>query len=117
MPLLKIQASVATPDPSQVNRLLKQLSSQLANHLHKSEAYVMTAFEADIPMTFGGSEAPACYLEVKSVGTISPLQTQAISQDLCQILEDELKIPKNRIYIEFNESKGSLWGWNGTTFG
>ncbi len=28
-----------------------------------------------------------------------------------------LGIPKNRIYLEFAEAKGDLWGWNGSTFG
>ncbi|MHC5831224.1 MAG: phenylpyruvate tautomerase MIF-related protein, partial [Nostoc sp.] len=26
-------------------------------------------------------------------------------------------VPKNRIYIEFADAKGAMWGWNGKTFG
>ncbi|MFS8802740.1 phenylpyruvate tautomerase MIF-related protein, partial [Synechococcus sp. R60.2] len=32
-------------------------------------------------------------------------------------IEARLGIPKKRIYIEFSDAKGYLWGWNGTTFG
>ena len=117
MPLLKIQSSIPTPDESMVGDLLKALSGKLAGHLKKSEAYVMTAFEGDVPMTFGGTNEPTCYVEIKSVGTMSSLQTQAMSSEFCQQIEDSLGIPKSRIYIEFADAKGAMWGWNGTTFG
>ena len=117
MPLLKVQSSISNPDQDVVTSLLKSLSGKLAQHLNKSEAYVMTSFEGDLPMTFGGTEEPACYVEVKSVGTMSSLQTQAMSSEFCQHIEDELGVPKNRIYIEFADAKGAMWGWNGTTFG
>ena len=117
MPLLKVQSSIPTPTSDHISPLLKALSSKLAEHLRKSEAYVMTAFEGDVPMTFGGTDEPTCYVEIKSVGTMSSLQTQAMSREFCQQIEDSLGIPKNRIYIEFADAKGAMWGWNGTTFG
>lgn len=117
MPLLKVQSSISSPDPIVIDGLLKQLSGKLAEHLKKSEAYVMTAFEGNIPMTFGGTTEPTCYVEVKSVGTMTSLQTQAMSQEFCQHIEKGLGIPKNRIYIEFADARGAMWGWNGTTFG
>jgi phenylpyruvate tautomerase PptA (4-oxalocrotonate tautomerase family) len=76
MPLLKIQTSLSSPDVRKVETLLKQLSASLARHLSKPESYVMTAFEADVPMTFGGTIEPACYVEIKSVGSMSAQQTQ-----------------------------------------
>ena len=117
MPLLKIQSSIPTPTPEVVSTLLKGLSGKLAQHLNKSEAYVMASFEGGLPMTFGGTDAPSCYVEVKSVGTMSTLQTQAMSSEFCEHPESELGVSKNRIYIEFADAKGSMWGWNGTTFG
>lgn len=117
MPLLKVQSSISSPDPQIVEDLLKHLSRKLAGHLNKSEAYVMTAFESDIPMTFAGTTDPACYLQIKSVGSMSSLQTQAMSQDFCQEIETSIGVPKNRIYIEFTDARGAMWGWNGSTFG
>jgi phenylpyruvate tautomerase len=116
MPLIKVQTSIAQPDPALVEQLLKQLSASLAKHTRKPESYVMTAFEPGVAMTFGGSFDPVCYVEVKSVGSFSPSQTQAMSQDFCQQVSDGLGVAGERIYIEFAEAKGSLWGWNGSTF-
>ena len=117
MPLLKVQSSISNPDPQIVTALLKGLSSKLAEHLKKSEAYVMTSFESGLPMTFGGTEEAACYVEIKSVGTMNALQTQAMSHEFCDYIESELGISKRRIYIEFADAKGAMWGWNGRTFG
>lgn len=117
MPLIKVQTSVAAPDRANIESLLKNLSASLAKHTRKPESYVMTAFEPDIAMTFGGTTDPVCYIEIKSVGSMSSAQTQAMSQDFCQQINQALGVALNRTYIEFADAKGYLWGWNGSTFG
>ncbi len=117
MPLIKVQTSVPAAEADKIEAMLKSLSAKLAKHTGKPESYVMTAFEGGVPMTFGGSTEPVCYMEIKSVGTMKPEQTQAMSQDFCQEINQGLGVAKNRIYIEFADSKGAMWGWNSTTFG
>ena len=116
MPLIKVQTS-ATADTTQVEGLLKSLSASLAKHTGKPESYVMTAFEPGIKMTFAGTFDPVCYIEVKSVGSMSPTQTRSMSQDFCQQVSQALGVAGDRIYIEFADAKGAMWGWNGSTFG
>lgn len=116
MPLIKVQTSVTAPDKSVVEGLLKTLSAKLAQHLSKPESYVMTAFEPEVAMTFAGTFEPVCYVEIKSIGSMQPNQTKAMSQDFCQEISQTLGVPKNRIYIEFADAKGAMWGWNGSTF-
>jgi len=117
MPLIKIQTSVAPPEKSSIESMLKDLSSSLAAHLGKPESYVMTAFEADVPMTFAGTTEPVCYIEIKSVGTMGGTKTKAMSADFCSKVESALGVPKSRTYIEFADAPGAMWGWNGATFG
>lgn len=117
MPLIKVQTSAPALDRSTIDELLKQLSAKLAKHTGKPESYVMTAFESNVPMTFAGTTDPVCYVEVKSVGTMGAQLTQTMSSDFCQQLETSLGVPKERIYIEFADAKGAIWGWNGRTFG
>ena len=116
MPLIKVQSSVAVPEKAQVESLLTSLSAKLAQHLGKPESYVMTAFESNTPMTFAGTTEPACLIEIKSIGTMKPEQTKAMSKAFCQQIEAELGIPAKRIYIEFVDVQRHLWGWNGSTF-
>jgi phenylpyruvate tautomerase len=117
MPLIKIQTSVAAPVKTAIEDLLKDLSRSLAKHLGKPESYVMTAFEAGVPMTFAGSPDPTCYIEIKSIGTMGGSKTKAMSQDFCAKVQAALGVPPNRTYIEFADSPGLMWGWNSSTFG
>ncbi len=116
MPLIKIQTSITAPEKSTVEALLKNLSAKLAKHLGKPESYVMTAFDPDVAMTFAGTLDPVCYIEIKSIGTMSPTQTKSMSQDFCAEITEKLGVPSNRIYIEFADATGAMWGWNGGTF-
>lgn len=84
MPLIKVKTTVSTPEKTAIESLLKTLSASLAKHLGKPESYVMTAFESNVPMTFAGTTDPVCYMEIKSIGKMSPAQTKTMSQDFCQ---------------------------------
>lgn len=117
MPLIKVQTSIAPPEPGVAEGLLKDLSARLAKHLGKPESYVMTILEPGVVMTFGGTTDPVCYVEIKSVGTMTANQTRSMSQEFCEQLSQTLAVPHNRIYIEFADAKGSMWGWNKSTFG
>lgn len=117
MPLIKVQTSASAPDKAVADSLLKDLSACLSKNLGKSESYIMTAFEPDATMTFAGTNDPACYVEIKSVGSMSSSQTKSMSEAVCQKISQALNIDQNRIYIEFADAKGAMWGWNGRTFG
>lgn len=115
MPLLKITTSVAaTPEHAE---LLASLSRLLAERLGKPESYMMTAIEHPDRMTFGGTTAPTCYVELKNVGRFTPELTRRLSAELCERLSAALGVAKDRIYIEFSDAQGYLWGHDGDTFG
>jgi phenylpyruvate tautomerase len=68
-------------------------------------------------MTFAGSAAPACFVEIKNVGEISPALSRALSAEVSTRLQAALGVAPDRIYIEMAQVDGHLWGWNGDTFG
>ena len=117
MPLIHVKTSAKSPERSHIDALLKELSQELAAQLKKPEAYVMTLFQGEVPMTFAGSVEPACFIEIKSIGTMSSAQTKSMSQVFCRRIEGGLGVPAGRTYIEFTDAKGYLWGYNGETFG
>lgn len=117
MPLITIKTSAPAPVAETTTVLLKELSSLLAELLSKPERYVMTALEAEVPMTFAGDTAPACSITIKSIGSLDGDRTRAISAALCGLMERHLQIPPDRTYIGFDDVPGRLWGWNGGTFG
>jgi phenylpyruvate tautomerase PptA (4-oxalocrotonate tautomerase family) len=117
MPLVTVYTSAPAPSEDRRSALLLQLSRTLAEQLRKPETYVMTCLVPQTRMTFAGTEAPACYVEVKSIGNITPDVTRALSADLCARLGEALGVAQDRIYIEFADVQRHLWGYNGSTFG
>jgi phenylpyruvate tautomerase len=115
MPLLNVFTSAELP--AERTAWLKKLSALLAQALDKPEQYVMVLVNPRPDMTFGGTSAPACYAELKNVGTFSAPQVEALSRRLCEELSAGLGVPTDRIYIEFTSADGALWGWDGSTFG
>ncbi len=112
MPYIKVQTNQKV---EKKEKLLKKLSAQMAEKLGKPESYIMTALEAEVKMTFGGSTEKTAFIEVKSIG-LKESMTEELSQIICSFAEKELGINKNRVYIEFADAPGSMWGWNGGTF-
>lgn len=114
MPYLKIQTN-REPDAAAARDLLGRASKLVAEQLGKSENYVMVALDPPRPMLFAGSDAPAAYLELKSIG-LPENRTGELSAALCALVEEAIGVPGERIYIEFADASRSMWGWNGKTF-
>jgi phenylpyruvate tautomerase len=117
MPLVNIFSSAPLPAPEAADALLKSVSSSVASLIGKPERYVMTCLVPQTRMTFGGTSEPVCYVEVKSIGRMTPELTEQLSADLCEKLSNGLGVPGSRTYIEFSDAQGYLWGYDGATFG
>ena len=117
MPLINVYSSANPPERGQADELLLGLSQVVSKVLGKPERYVMTCLTPTLGMTFGGTKEPACFVELKSIGQMSPAITRQLSAEICQRLQASLGVASDRIYIGFSEAQGHLWGWNGSTFG
>lgn len=116
MPLMTIRTT-ADLDEAAVPALLKECSQKLASLAGKPESYVMTLFERVPAMTMSGTDEPACLVEVRSVGKLSGDQTKAMSQTFCGLLEERLGVSQRRIFLNFTDFQGGMWGFDGATFG
>jgi phenylpyruvate tautomerase PptA (4-oxalocrotonate tautomerase family) len=115
MPFLKLNTNVAI-NTEQSTELLTELSQLMVKETGKPERYVMVEVNAGKTMLFGGSADPLAYLECKSIG-LTTAQAKALSASIAQLLAAKLKLPSERIYIEFSNCPAEWWGWNGSTFG
>jgi phenylpyruvate tautomerase len=117
MPLINVYSSAPTPAADITRQLLSNLSSLLSREIGKPESYVMTNLVPRTDMTFAGTFEPACYAEVKNIGKFKPEQTERISSKVSDLLTKSLGVTRARIYIEFSDATGYLWGFDGGTFG
>jgi phenylpyruvate tautomerase len=115
MPLLNLYSSAEIPDG--VGReLLSAASRLLSRELGKPEAYVMTSIVPRARMYFAGSDAPACYAEVKNIGHFDGKLTRRLSAALSELVAKHAGVPKDRVYIEFADVTAERWGFDGETF-
>ncbi len=117
MPLLNLFSSAPRPDEAALSQTLKSFSTLLARELGKPERYVMVGLAPHMDMSFAGNREPACYAELKNVGRLSSDKVEHLSEVLCEAIAKALALPKDRIYIEFTNAEGALWGFDGGTFG
>ena len=109
-----IQVNTSSQSLVENDLLQKEISKMVADLTKKPENYVMTMIQSNSQMTFAGSNEPCCFIQLKSIGSLSP---SSMSKSLCELIASKTNIEMNRIYIEFIDVKASHWGFNSTTFG
>ncbi len=81
----------------------------------KSENWLMVGFDDCYDLYFQGNKnGESAFVEVAVYGSASASAYNALTGAICEIFESELSIPKNRIYVKYEEV--SNWGWNGANF-
>ena len=60
----------------------------------------------DVPLSFGGSEAPGAHASLTSIGGLGP-NNGSLSTAISGVLQAKFGIPANRVYVEFRDVAGS----------
>lgn len=69
----------------------------------------MILINGGVPIAFGGSEEPAAYGEVISIGALGPSVNAKLSSALAEILEAKLSVDSSRFYIKFYDVQVRWW--------
>ncbi|WP_297417559.1 phenylpyruvate tautomerase MIF-related protein [Clostridium sp.] len=81
----------------------------------KSETFLMVGFEDEYSLFFAGERLDkGAFIEVKIFGKASKDAYAKLTAAICNIYEEELGIPQNKIYVKYEEVQE--WGWNGRNF-
>lgn len=81
----------------------------------KSENYLMVGFEDEYSLYFRGKELQyGAFVEVKIFGKAEEAALEKVTKEICELYEKELNIPKDAIYVKYEEV--SHWGFNGFNF-
>ena len=81
----------------------------------KTEKWLMLSFEDNVRMYFAGDNSKPCAMvEVNLLGSAAPEYYEKMTAEVCDVFSDVLSIPKDRIYVKYEESLN--WGWNGSNF-
>ena len=99
MPCLNISANVNL-DGVDTSAILSEATSTVAKIIGKPEAYVMIVLKGSVPISFGGTEQPAAYAELVSIGGLNPDVNKKLSAAIAAILETKLSVPKSRFFSQ-----------------
>lgn len=111
MPLLSISTSASI---SNKGNFLRDASMLMSNLTNKPEKYVMVKISDSLDMYFDKSSSDSCFVEIKSIGSLNP---SLMAEKITDFISNEIDIPGDRIYINFEDVPSSLWAHNRRTFG
>jgi len=115
MPLLTLQTSVRLSN-QQRHDLLAPLSKRVSECIGKPERYVMVIVSEQV-MMMAGSDQPAAFADIRSIGGLNREVNRTLSEGVCRVLQDQLGISPDRVYLGFTSVSAENWGWDSGTFG
>jgi len=110
-----IEAKVTMELPAEKRDVLKAEFGKAISVLGKPESYLMINLVDKQDLYFGGKKLEeGAYVEVKVLGSVDASASEKMTARLCEILQTELGIPGNMVYISYWGTTN--WGWNGGNF-
>ncbi len=116
MPLIELDTSCEL-DAGKKQAIVAGLSRAVAEGTGKPEQYVMACVRDKVAMLMAGGAGPAALVTIKGIGGLSKTVNQSLAGKITPMLQKELAIPGDRVYITFQELDAGHWAWNGKTFG
>ena len=114
MPLLKLETTVELSEDHR-KKLLPALSKIVAETIGKPEQYAMVS-ASTAAMVMSGKAGAAAFVDVRSIGGLSPEVNRRLSQGICRLLKVALGVASDRVYLNFTDVAAGNWGWNGESF-
>ncbi len=111
MPFINSKVTVKISE-EQKEEIKGKFGDAVSRILGKSENWLMVGFEDEYDLYFQGNKnGESAFVEVSLFGSASRSAFETMTKEICEIFESVLKIPKDRIYIKYQEIPN--WGWNG----
>ena len=116
MPLVRLETTEKV-QPDRKASLCARLSALCAEAIGKPEEYQMAIVADGLTMLRSGKPGPAAFVDIRSIGGLTPRVNGVLSARICRLLEEELGIPGARVYLVMTDVRADDWGHDGGTFG
>jgi len=115
MPLIKIEVPTDLNDEQKAT-ILKGASAIVSSNTGKPEQYVMATLSKS-DFTMAGNTVQAALVDVRGIGGINSKNNAGITKDICSMMQTQLGIAPENVYVTFTDVPAQNWGHNGATFG
>ena len=113
MPYIDTKVTVQLSDRKKEE--IKSALGKLIETLGKSENYLMVGIEDSYDLWFGGNKLDkGAYVAVSLLGDAPKECYEKMTEQVCNLMEEQLDIPGNAVYVTYHPVKD--WGWNGSNF-
>lgn len=110
MPFINVKLSGKLV-PEKIESVKAKLGKAISLLPGKSETYLMVNLETDCHLYFRGNcDAPTAMCCVSVFGKVPRDACEALTAEICNILESEAAVPPNRCYVKFEFS--DTWGYD-----
>ncbi len=113
MPFINVKTNAAVAQDKKQS-IKSSLGTAISAIPGKTENWLMVGIEPEYALWFKGSDAPAAMVEVSVYGSASASNYNVLTAKITEILNSELGISPDRIYVKYCETPN--WGWNGSNF-
>lgn len=113
MPFIDSKITVSVSDEKKEK--IKSEIGKAISILHKPESYLMVGINDNYDLWFAGEKLQkGAYVSVDVFGDINAADSSKMSGVICDVLNNELGIPDDKVYVEYRGTHN--WGWNGSNF-
>lgn len=110
MPFINTKTNISISKEQEQN--IKSKLRKAISILGKSESWLMLNFEDNNRMYFRGeNNFPMAFVAVDLYGRASSSSYNSLTSEITTILNEELGIDNDKIYVKYSEIDN--WGWNG----
>ncbi len=113
MPYIQVRSNKKIEKEQEVH--IKTKIGEAVTIIGKSESWLMLEIVDQCRLYFkGDNNKNIAYVDVKMYGSSSSECYNEMTKTICTILNDELEISPDNVYVSYGEY--SNWGWNGNNF-
>lgn len=113
MPFIDSRITMKVTDAQKES--IKARFGKVVSLLGKPESYLMVGFADNYDLYLAGKKLDkGAYVEVSLFGQASSDVYDQMTGEICKVLEEELGIPGDKVYVKYHGVKD--WGWNGSNF-
>ncbi|KAJ2055657.1 hypothetical protein GGI17_006564 [Coemansia sp. S146] len=115
MPTCEIICNTLSADVD-AKALSAKAAAVVAQLLSKPLSYMMSYVTVNPSLTFGGTDAPAAYVSIASIGAVGGPKNGIIVAEITALVTRELGIQPERVFVGIRDISADSFGHNGLTF-
>lgn len=110
-----IDSKITVPVSQEKKESIKAKLGKAVSILHKPESYLMVGIDDNYDLWFAGKKLEkGAFVSVSVFGDVSSSDSGKMTEAICSILNEELGIPGDKVYVKYLGTNN--WGWNGNNF-